>query len=194
MTASNSLDQDTGAIGEFAIGEFVLGPAFIANDWMPFSEPVRLRPGLGPQYQQVLNWQIIPIDSIVAFERFILPWSEPVRFRRFEVNLQRHIWLDIPVTPKPENQIQGWWLPLAEPVKLLAGLRAWYQQFFAYHPRMLPPSSVTVTMASSEVNADVAGFDINVFTPSPSSAVNLSANVAVHEVESIRGGSVAIED
>lgn len=63
--------------------EPVLVTIFESNSHYPWSEPVRLKPGLGKQFQHFFTTS--PISLIapenITESRWHQPWSEPVRFR-----------------------------------------------------------------------------------------------------------------
>jgi hypothetical protein len=190
LTTSNSTHRDQGAIGEFAIGEFVQGPGFVTEDWAAFSIPVWPKAGLPAHQQQFFttsfpflgNWgENIPVS------KWIYPLNLPVRIKPglhpallqfFNIDAK---WI------KPTTAYGPWYQWLREPVRLKPGLHASLQQFLAYHPRLLPKPTVTITMAVTEINADVAEMSISIYNAAA------SAKVSIVEIPQIRGGAASIE-
>jgi hypothetical protein len=115
-----------GAIGQFAIGEFnrTLSAETITIDkwYVPFTNPVRFKPGLGAVYQQVTAFHPLPIINITWFSHL----SEPVRqkqglqARYQEFQTYQNINPSVPF---------NWFNLLSDPVRKLPRLIESDQQF-----------------------------------------------------------------
>ncbi len=176
-------------------------PGFESAFHQPWSEPVRFKvvPRLAIAliasglFAPVLN----PSTQITQFfeSRWHQPWSEPVRVKpRLITGAQQFHSTFFDILPKPANQIQGWFQHLREPVWPKKGLRSYLQQTLAYHPRILPPANVTLRLATTETNLDVAQFGIDVFT-SPPVPIDLTAvEVSITEIVDGNNANASIKE
>jgi len=153
--------------------------------YQPWSEPVRLKPGLKSYLQQFAAQDL---DFIPHPEDFLEGWysplSDPVRIKvGLRAANQEFFFYE---EEFPGDMDIDWWRPLTEPVRLPVGLKAPYQQFLAYHPRLLPNPDVTGTLDATETNADVFLAAINVYNGGSTDTSGGQASVSV--VESGPGG------
>lgn len=150
--------------------------------FQPLSEPVRIKPGIKAHLQQFTTPQTPPQpDPFTFIQGWFQPLSSPVRIKLGVLSGDQPFFFFEP--EPPEFMEIPWYAPLSEPVRLPIGLKAPYQQFLAYHPRILPPTNVTVTMAATETNEDVAIFAINVYNAvSPTTSAGTGAKVSVVEI------------
>jgi hypothetical protein len=133
---------------------------FESNRHFPWSEPVRLKPGLRPYLNPFFFAEpfSLSVPEAVTESRWHYAWSEPIRF-----------------TFKP---------------KMRPGE---FPSFFA-PPRLLPNPNATARMAATEINNDVAIFDINVYNPAPATVslsgakVSIAEDIPVEDPVSIREG------
>lgn len=235
MVASNSTHKDQGAIGEFAIGEFVQGTGFTPdlNPRPPWAEPVRFKKGTRAAQQQFFAYgQAATLGENVFYDKWGYQWTDPVRKKRGLQSSLQHFYttdvspiptsrgmpwfrgLDTPVRTKPglraqlqqtfafdakwiippDAGIQGWFRPLERPLRRKPGLSAALQAAFFYEPRLLPNPNVTMTMAATETNRDIALFALNVYNASGGTTGALSANVSIVEVPINDDGALSIAE
>lgn len=176
---------------------------FFESDWhLPWSEPVRFRVDPRRQIALIVSGLFAPVlnpDTQITqdFEsKWHFPWSEPKRFRA-SLGAYRSPFAStfFDNTPNPSNLIQGWFQEFRGPVWPKKGLGSRYQQVLAYHPRMLPPPNVTITMSMVEVNTDDAEFDVWVYTEPPVPIDLTAVNVSVTEIPAGgTGGSVSLKE
>lgn len=149
-----------------------------------WSEPsVKGKIGLRASLQQTLAWNPnITFPEAITEDRWHQPWSEPPVKHKLGLNpaLQQFDPLQVPVLPPSFSFLVGynWW---SEPVKLPIGLKAWHQQFLAYHPRLLPTPNVTATLAATETGQDTALIGINVTDSTASTTAGEGARVSLRE-------------
>lgn len=142
MVTSNSTNKDQGAIGEFAIGEFVLGTGFTSdlNPRPSWSEPVRQKIGIHASEQPFFFYgQSLVLTETIFYDKWAYQWSEPVRKKRgLPDYLQRFHTSD--TIPVPTSKGIGWYRALESPVRIKVGLRAQYHPFLTQDSRfILPP-------------------------------------------------------
>lgn len=233
MVDSNSTHRDQGPLGEFALGEFVLGPsstfpiidqlsepvrqkrdkrmaiALIASGtfqivtttfpervdeakWhYPWSEPVRIKPGLKSALQQATTGDTSPIPTSRGMGWFAT-LSEPVRLPKgLKTFLQRDFTIDTRWVPAATISFLSWY---SEPVRQKKGLRKDLQATYTGPMRLLPTPNVTVTMSGIEVNKDVALFAINVYDTSSTTIVGQGAKVSIIEVEQDGNSPVSVRE
>lgn len=97
----------------------------------PWSEPVRLKPGLPARLQQFFT---APIPQI-GEDSWHYPWSEPVRKKPgLAAGLQQFFTTD--PFPRPNEVVteDKWHYPWADPVRVKPGLKTGLQQFFTTDP------------------------------------------------------------
>lgn len=147
--------------------------------------PVRNKSGIATPEQAFVFSEIEPPTEMTV--DWYAPWRDPVRFASFWAALQE-LPADDPIfIPLPASLIEGWYTWMSEPVRLPRGVKAWLQQSLAYHPRILPTPAITVTMATTEINSDVAEISISVYN------VPTNAKVSIVEILAIRGGAGSIQ-
>lgn len=187
---------------EAPFGTFPLIPTFESAFHQPWSEPVRFRiskglavaiaasglfaPTLNPNAQITQNFE----------SRWHQAWSEPVRLRpRLRTGSNPYGSSFFDNTPNPTNQLQGWFINLSLPVWPKKGLRAQYQHFYEAPVRYLPPANVTMRLATTELNTDVALFGIDVITTTPIPyTLFAGANVSIEQIPAMNGGAASIEE
>jgi hypothetical protein len=127
-------------------------PAVPSFGWfMPLSEPVRVKPGLGPHLQQFLAYSPDPL-TIIPFSWFAA-LSEPVRTKPTAMPMAQQYTAYVPeptvVTPF------SWFAALTEPVRVKPGLGAHLQQFFAAPTQLRPNPTATADLDATDNNHDV---------------------------------------
>lgn len=140
---SNSTHVDQGPIGEFAIGEFVLGTSAPISIWTALSEPVRQKrnPRLAVALIASGVFQIVTTSfpERVDESKWHQPYSEPIRFKRgLAKHLQRSFTADTNTFPTINNM--SWHTPFGEPVRFKPGLKVGLQQTFTIDADFVPGS------------------------------------------------------
>ena len=103
-----------------------------------WSEPVRVKPALHASRQEFLfQSESEQFPESVTIDRWLLPLSEPKRFRpQLITGAQQALWFDpLPLTA----EISGWLIPLSEPKRFKPALSASAHPFIAYQP---PPTVI----------------------------------------------------
>jgi len=95
---------------------------------------------------------------------------------------------DLPAYP------DRWFALLSEPVRQPLGLKADLQETIAHPPRTLPTPDLTVALAATETNSDVAQFDINVYDSSSAATPDPVARVSIVEEAPLGGDHVTIRE
>ena len=119
------------------LAEPIFTQAVVPEDrWhQPWSEPVRLKRGLGVHLQPVTQGEIKPRVSFAWYE-----WlSDPVRLKR---GTGSHLQPFAQADTKPKVSF-GWYGRLSEPVRVKLGLRTSAQQFLAFVKAAPFPETVT---------------------------------------------------
>jgi len=168
-------------------------PGLYGISWYaPLNEPVREKIGL-KAYLQKTNALEVPVQPLSSnLIQWFAPLSEPVRLK-IGLKVQDQPFFQFEPEP-PEAMEIPWYGWLSEPVREKIGLRAWLQQTTAYPPRLLPTPNVTVTMAATETNNDVALFGINVYDSITPSGTGTSANVSIAEVPTENNAAASIRE
>jgi len=151
----------------------------------PLSEPVRLKRGIRPELTQsfVTSWDFPSFSTFAWFAELATP-PKP--------KSGQHVWLqrDFTVDPAVLTQtefIRFWLNPLSEPVRLRPGLGAWQQMFYTGPTRaQLIPATITVSMAATEVNEDVAHISVR------TAGAAAGAQVSIEEIQANRFGAGSI--
>lgn len=137
------------------------------------SEPVRIKPINPAALRQDFFMQPAPSPFVATGWYNWL--SEPVRLPNgLKFYLQREFTRDAVWIPSPATLIDGWYTWLSEPKRFPRGLATQLQQDLAYHPRILPPSNVTVIVHALEINSDAAAIAVNVVTSNPAVSAKAS--------------------
>ncbi len=124
-----------GAQQLLAYSESAQFPESVTEDrWhVPWSEPVRIKPGLLVTLQRDLTMPVLPV--IYHSAPWYAPLSEPVRIKPgLKVSLQLTYANDTILIPNPSVGIQGWYRWLNEPVRAKVGLYARHHPFLSYQP------------------------------------------------------------
>lgn len=146
-----------------------------------WSEPVRKKPGIGAYLQRADQLQVPVVPPVSSFIPWFAPFSEPVRTKP-SIRTGDQPFFSLEPEP-PEAMEIPWYSPLSEPVRQKIGLKAWLQQTTAMPPRLLPTPNVTVIMAATETNSDVAEFAINVYTGGSTTIPGQGAQVSIEEIK-----------
>ncbi len=94
------------------------------------AEPVRLKPGLAAKQQQTLAFVATTGENITP-DKWLFPWSEPVRFRTLRVSQQQSLAYDaIPITNGFESLWHQSW---SEPVRIKPSFRKGTEEFQAFY-------------------------------------------------------------
>lgn len=150
----NNTDRDQGAIGQFAIGEFNKGDAFISNLWAPFSEPRRFKtnPRLAIALMASGAFMSIPVDDGFPTPTWLRQMNEPVRQKKgMAVRLQPVLaYLEAPTQNAPfgrgevnfaeETMEAKYHYPWSEPKRFLRGLGYHLQDFYTADTNVVPDS------------------------------------------------------
>ena len=166
-----------------------------ADKWIyPWSEPVWPKRGLQASLQRDFTVDTNTFPAGVGMGWYA-PLGEPKRLKLgLEAGLQRFTSLDFTVVPPPALSLQGWYNWFGEPVWPQKGLKSYLQQTIAYHPRLLPNPDVTMVMAATETNNDVALFGINVYNASGTVTSGEGARVSIIEVTPSGTGPTSIRE
>lgn len=145
-----------------------------------WSEPVRKKPGLGAHLHQVDSLQVPVVPLVSSFIPWFAPLSEPVRVKP-AIRTGDQPFFSLEPEP-PEAMEMPWYSWWSEPVRQKIGFKAWLQQTTAYPPRLLPTPNVTVTMAATETDTDVAQFVINAYNGGSTTIPGQGAQVSIEEI------------
>lgn len=148
----------------------------------PYSTPVRFKAGLRPYLQRSFTADTSPFPASrnMAWHG---PFGEPVRFKPgLKANQQQAFTIDSDLVPGSDEGLSGWLLEFGKPVWPPKGLSRYLQQSLAYHPRILPTPTVTVTWNSTETSRDVALIAVNVYNAATSAASGQGAKVSITEL------------
>lgn len=164
-----------------------------AAPWIyPWSEPVRFRSAIRVPNQPFFAYGNQKPEVSFSYYNWL---TTPVRLKRgIGSHLQQFDPLQVPVQPSGATLLQGWYNWFSEPVRQPKGLKPWLQQFFTAPPRYLPPAQVTMTLAATEINSDVALIGINVYSGSTPVTGVTSANVSISEIKAQNSGFTSIEE
>lgn len=159
----------------------------VESKWhQPLSEPVRQK--INPRQA------VVEIASGLTYSNWLptifedswhQPWSYPTKEMRRSpallAGLQDYITPHFPIVPPGggKNEWFNWW---SEPVRLKKGLGVQLQKTLFAPERLLPPANVTMTMAATETNADVAVFAINVYDGASTTTTGQGAKVSITEI------------
>lgn len=100
--------------------------SFSYYNWL--SEPVRQKPGLAAYLQQSLAFQPIVVTEVITPDKWIYPWSDPVRLSRFQTALQQAVAFQPIVAADITNY--RWLASWQDPVRQKPGLGPQLQQAF----------------------------------------------------------------
>lgn len=147
----------------------------------PLSEPVRVKKGLRANLHpfQAQDTSLNPTSSSFL-DGWFSPLSEPVRTKPgIRTGDQSFFSFD----PVQLGAMEiPWYAPFSIPVRIKPGLKPALQQFLAQPPRLLPTANVTATMATTELNSDVAQFAINCYTGGGTTVPGQGAQVSIEEI------------
>lgn len=165
-------------------------PQFESAWHYPWSEPVRIKPGvrahLHPFETQGTDFIPHPQNLLEGWYAWL---SEPKRFKPLLITSDQPFFFNEPQPPVFDTV--NWFKWFSEPVRFKQGLSTQLQQFLAYHPRLLPKPNVTATLLTKEIDADSAILAVNLII-SPDTSV-VSATVSIAEVLGGNSGISVVE-
>ncbi len=159
----------------------VLASPSLTSWFAPLSEPVRLKKGLGVQFDQFYSGDTrLNPTPLTQIQGWFVPLSEPVRTKS-GVRTGDQLFFSFDPVQLGSMEVP-WYVPFSIPVRVKPSLKPSLQQSLAQPPRLLPPANVTVTMAATETNSDVAQFAINVYTGGGTTIPGQGAQVSIEEI------------
>lgn len=160
----------------------------------PWSEPVREKPRALMAASGLYFVKAAPFGETVTEDKWHQSWSLPVRIKPgMYAWRQRDFTIDAQIRPPPVPSI-GYFMAFSQPY-LVREMKLIPPEFF-WEPRTLPPPFVTVTMtmATTEINSDVAEFGVNVSDPEPTPPSLEGASVAIVEIPANQDGALSIRE
>lgn len=160
----------------------------------PWSEPVRKKPRALMAASGLYFVKAAPFGETITEDKWHQSWSLPVRIKPgMYAWRQRDFTIDAQIRPPPVPSI-GYFMAFSQPY-LVREMKLIPPEFF-WEPRTLPPPFVTVTMtmATTEINSDVAEFGVNVSDPEPTPPSLEGASVAIVEIPANQDGAVSIRE
>lgn len=159
----------------------------------PWTEPVRIKPGLKASLQLAFTADTNTFPTNVGMGWYA-PFPMPVRLPKgLKFYLQRYDTQDSVFVFNPFRLIP-YFMALSEPLRPKPGLKAYLQQTAAYHPRILPNPNVTLVLAATETNNDVALFGLDVYNSSGTVTSGEGARVSIIEVAPSGTGPTSIRE
>lgn len=142
MVASNSTNRDQGAIGEFALGEFVQGTPFAFLPSIGFTDPVRYRRLPAAAIALIASGAITPpfTDDGKITGSWMRQLNEPVR-QKVGLHASRQQFFTFGNINFPERVDEAkWHYPWSEPKRFPKGLAPHLQQTFTADTSPVPTS------------------------------------------------------
>lgn len=164
-----------------------------ADKWIyPWSEPVRKKPGI-PAFEQQFLASIPFIEDNSLYPKWGYSWSSPVKLAKPGLATPAQQAVTIVPFIEDRNLYPKWGYAWSIPSRLTKpGLLIDLQQFFTRSPFTPTGTTVTVRIAATETNGDVASMAINVYDSGPAVVSLEGAKVSVIELASGGGDPVSI--